>query len=97
MRLQHLEIERDEQVRFAFREIVGRETVARHKCRIVRVGQPVRFLHSIGVDAGERLRRHVDEDGDVLLHEFGFGLLVDPRQPLSQLRLRLREVRPDAA
>ncbi|ARO32769.1 conjugal transfer coupling TraG-like domain-containing protein (plasmid) [Rhizobium sp. NXC14] len=31
---------------------------------IVRVGKPVRLLHSIGVDPGKRLRRHIHEHRD---------------------------------
>lgn len=52
----------------------------------------MRFLDGVGINAGERLRRHVDEHRDILPDEIGFGLLVNPRQPLAQFRFRLREI-----
>lgn len=53
------------------------------------------FLHRVGIDTGKRLRRHVDEDGDILLHEVGVGPFIYLREARPKLRLRLGKIGAD--
>ncbi|MCY1518774.1 hypothetical protein D9M68_534990 [compost metagenome] len=95
MGLQRIQVDVDEHIGLAGSKRVSREGRARHECGIVGIGQPVGFLDRIGVDAGEGFRRHVDEGGDVLLHEVRVRVVVDRLQPLAQFRLRFRQIGPN--
>ncbi|MNI76448.1 hypothetical protein D3C73_1326780 [compost metagenome] len=89
MGLQCLEVDIDKHVGLAVCQCLGGEARPGHQRAVVRVAQPVRLLDRIGVDPAERFRCHVDEGGDILLHEVGCGMIVDLLQARAKLRLRL--------
>ena len=97
MGLQRIEVEVDEDVGVTVGEIVRAKTRARHQCGVVGVGQPMGFLDRVGVDSGKRLGRHVDEGGDLFLHECGAGEVVNPLKPLAQFGLGLGQIGPHLA
>ncbi len=70
---------------------VGFEGVAGDERGIGLVGEPVSFLGGGRIDAGESLRRHVDEGSDEFFDELVRRRVVNVRQELFQVFFRFGE------